>query len=82
MNYFVRVCKVMPAAVILLSFAFSMPSLLKIYGFAHGFTSQKEGVHLLGSVLLLGNIRYCTYWCLSTTSFKLNSGKRNIDSFL
>ena len=45
-----------PAAVVLLSFTFSVPSLLKIYVFAHGF--KKGGVHLLSRALLLGIIRY------------------------
>ena len=43
----------------MLSFAFSMPSRLKIYVFVHGFPFQKVAVPLLGSVLLLGIIRYC-----------------------
>ena len=51
--------KVTPAAAVLLSLAFSLPSRLKIYVFVHGFTFQKGGVHLLDSVLLLGIIRYC-----------------------
>ena len=50
-----------PATAVLLSFAFSVHSLLKIYVFAHGFTSQKGGVSLLGSVLLLGSIQYLNY---------------------
>ena len=39
-----------PAAAVLLSFAFSVLSLLKIYVFVYGFTSEKGGC---------ASIRYC-----------------------
>ena len=51
------------------SFSFSVPSLLKIYVFARGFTSQKGSAHVLRNALLLGTIRYSS---LSTT---LSCGK-------
>ena len=45
-----------PATAVPLSFAFSVPSLLKVYVCAWFHFSKRE--RLLGSVLLLGIIRY------------------------
>ena len=51
-----------PAAAVLLSFAFSVPSLLKLYVFAHGFTSQKGWCACIRQCESIGNNMVDVTW--------------------